>query len=80
MSSWQAIETASKQKTLLLGFLNENGKWRTTRGCWFSKEEIEDSWEDDEMPEGWYETPVESEHCHYIKPTHWMPLPAPPVE
>ena len=77
-SGWRTIESANKAPTLLLGYWNENGKWRTTRGCWFTKEQIEDTWEDDEMPEGWYETPVEGDACYLIHPTHWQPLPAAP--
>lgn len=77
-SGWLPIESANKAPTLLLGYWNENGKWRTTRGCWFTKEQIEDTWEDDEMPEGWYETPVEGDACYLIHPTHWQPLPAAP--
>lgn len=76
---WQPIETASKNRTLLLGYKNSLGKWRTTRGCWFTKELLEETLDDcDGMPEGWYETPSEGEECYYIEPTHWMPLPKPP--
>lgn len=77
-SGWRTIESANKAPTLLLGYRNEHGKWRTTRGCWFTKEQIVDTWEDDEMPEGWYETPVEGETCYPINPTHWQPLPSAP--
>lgn len=77
-SGWRTIDSANKTSTLLLGYWNENGKWRTTRGCWFTKEQIEDTCEEDEMSEGWYEIPVEGETCYPINPTHWQPLPAAP--
>lgn len=74
---WQPIETAPVNKTLMLGFKNEQGNWRSTRGCWMDEVEIA-SWEHDESPVGWYETPTEGEECFYIEPTHWMPLPKDP--
>ena len=79
MSEWKPIETAPKSKTLLLGFKNEAGKWRTTRGCYFSKDWIEDNWDCD-SEDGWYETPVEGEECYPIVPTHYMLLPAAPKD
>ena len=79
--SWQPIETAPRTgRTLLLGYFNEKGNWRTLRGQWFSAEEIEESWEIYDSPEGWYETPVEGEECFFTEPTHWQPLPEPPRE
>lgn len=80
MNEWKTIDTAPRNRTLLLGYKNRLGKWRSTRGCWFSKYEIENHWDNDEMPEGWYETPSEGEECFFINPTHWMHLPPPPVE
>jgi len=80
--AWQPIETALKTgRTLLLGFFNERGKWRTLRGEWFSREIIDQEWENaEDCEEGWYETPVEGEeeYLHRTHPTHWMPLPAAP--
>lgn len=82
---WQPIETAPKTgRTLLLGYLNRAGNWRTVRGQWMSSEYIDQHWEDPDDPgdlEGWYETSVEADdtpNCWHIKPTHWMPLPAAP--
>ena len=80
---WQPIETAPKDgRTLLLGFHNSHGNWRTLRGQWFTQEMIEEWWDEDyEGSEGWYETSVEADdipNCWNTKPTHWMPLPEPP--
>ena len=78
---WQPIETAPKTgKTLLLGYFNERGNWRTLRGQWFSGAEIDETWENYDSSEGWYETPVEGEECFFTNPTHWMTLPEAPKE
>lgn len=83
MSEWQPIETAPIDgQTLLLGYYNEAGKWRTVRGEWMSQAYIDDFWEDPDMAEpGWFETADNAEdipNCWPISPTHWMPLPEPP--
>lgn len=82
---WQPIETAPKTGcTLLLGYPNSLGNWRTTRGQWMSEEYIAENWEDPEDVEpGWFETSVEADdlpNCWCIEPTHWMPLPAAPTQ
>lgn len=81
MSEWQPIETAPKTgETLLLGFFNQHDKWLTLRGQWYSYQQIEDDFEYTE--EGWYETSVEADdppNCWPTSPTHWMPLPKPPI-
>ncbi len=82
---WKPIETAPKTgRTILLGYRNTHGNWRTMRGQWFSQEAINEWWEEpDECEAGWYETSVEAEdipNCWSTDPTHWMPLPAPPGE
>lgn len=81
---WQPIETAPKDgRTLLLGQFNPLGKWRTMCGQWMSEDYIDESWEDpDGVEPGWFETAVEAEdppNCWSIEPSHWMPLPEPPV-
>jgi len=83
MRQWQPIETAPKSgRTLLLGYRNSHGNWRTTRGEWMSEAYIAESWEDpDDAEPGWYETSVEADdapNCWPITPTHWMPLPDAP--
>lgn len=80
--AWQPIETAPKDgRSMLLGHFNSHGRWRTLRGQWFSAGVIEETWEDIECPEGWYETSVEcgdDVNAWWTEPTHWMPLPSPP--
>lgn len=83
MSEWQPIEIAPKDgRTLLLGYLNSHGKWRTLRGQWMSEEYINETWDEPEYGDpGWYETVVESDdipNCWIANPTHWMPMPTPP--
>ncbi len=81
---WQPIETAPKDgRTLLLGYLNGANRWRTMRGQWYSNDLIMmDMEEPDDHEEGWYETSVEADEPPNVwttNPTHWMPLPDPPV-
>lgn len=81
---WLGIETAPKDgRTLLLGYRNSHGKWRTVRGKWMSADYIAEHWEDpDDAEPGWFETAVEAEdppNCWHIKPTHWMSLPGAPA-
>jgi|GEM_PF-5032964 len=80
---WQPIETAPKTgRTLLLGYHNSAGNWRTVRGQWMSDAYIQDNWDDpDSGVVGWYETSAEADEAPsawHIKPTHWMPTPAEP--
>jgi hypothetical protein len=80
---WQVIETAPKDgRTLLLGYFNSHGKWRTVRGQWMSEDYIAEYWEDlDDIEPGWFETSVEADdapNCWRIEPTHWMPIPPGP--
>ncbi len=82
---WQPIETAPKTgRTLLLGYYNSAGKWRTMRGQWCSQAQIEDEWEEPENGrEGWYESSVENDEPPNLwptDPTHWMPTPTPPTK
>jgi hypothetical protein len=82
-TGWQPIASAPRDgRTLLLGYVNSCGRWRTLRGQWYSQSLIEDEWEEPENGSpGWYETSVENDdppNCWQTEPTHWMPLPAPP--
>ena len=81
---WLPIQSAPKYKTILLGYCNSHGHWRTLRGEWFSREEIDEFWEDpDGVEPGWFETSVEADDVPNVwrtNPTHWMPLPQPPKE
>jgi DNA-directed RNA polymerase subunit RPC12/RpoP len=81
---WQPIETAPQTgRTLLLGYFNVLGKWRTLRGQWFTDAVIQEEWTNSDVHEaGWFETSVECDEedsgCWPTDPTHWMPLPASP--
>lgn len=84
LQGWMPIESAPKDKTLLLGYRNSHGHWRTLLGEWFTREEIDEYWEDpDGVEPGWFETSVEADDVPNVwrtNPTHWMPLPQPPKE
>lgn len=81
---WQPIETAPQTgRTLLLGYFNVLGKWRTLRGQWFTNAVIQEEWTNSDVHEaGWFETSVECDEedsgCWPTDPTHWMPLPQAP--
>ena len=81
---WLPIESAPRDKTILLGYRNSHGHWRTLRGDWFSREEIDEMWEEpDGVEPGWFETSVEADDVPNVwrtNPTHWMSLPQPPKE
>ena len=64
---WKPIETAPKDgRTILLGYFNSAGKWRTTRGQWMSQNYIDEYAEDpDCMSPGWHETEF---FCGILKP------------
>lgn len=80
---WIGVDEAPKNgRTLLLGYFNNAGKWRTTRGQWISQDYIDEYADDpDCMSPGWHETTVEDDDgkCWPIDPTHWMPLPPAPT-
>lgn len=71
-SNWQPIETAPKQRVVLLWALTdeETGNWKMATGFW--------------MP-GYRDEPGEWEwdgrrlKPYDVQPTHWMPLPEPPA-
>ena len=79
---WLPIESAPKDKWLLLGYFNGLGKWRTVRGNWFDDGELCDIHEEEvDGRAGWYETADNAEELPNVWPinlTHWMPLPAAP--
>jgi hypothetical protein len=83
-AGWQPISEAPKDgRTVLLGYFNSRGKWRTMRGQWMSEDYIAEYWEEpDDVEPGWFETVVEGDdipNCWSTEPTHWMPLPAAPT-
>lgn len=83
---WQPIETAPKNKKLLVAYQNRLGNWRIVTGCYHTQLAwSDDHWRDDDdeseyAPEGWYEESDSSETIYRtdLPPTHWMPLPTPP--
>lgn len=85
---WQPIETAPKQRKVLVGFRNELGNWRTALATYYPEstldaDEAPDNYGDDYpqfAPAGWYEDAYEREDVIplSIEPTHWMPLPKEP--
>lgn len=82
-AGWKPIESAPKTgRTLLLGYWNSHGKWRTVRGQWMSAEYIGKEWDEpDGVEAGWFETAVEADdvpNCWPVTPSHWQPMPAPP--
>jgi hypothetical protein len=82
---WRPIWSAPKNgDLLLLGYYNVAGKWRTVRGQYFTQDQIDGEWDESESGEpGWYEVSENAEdspNCWPIEPSHWMPMPSPPVQ
>jgi hypothetical protein len=94
VSEWQPIETAPQMRKIVVFYRNALGKGRTVLACYYRERalEMDDDYADvgtyDEesgssyAPPGWYEehdsdNPLMPLEC---EPTHWMPLPAPPIE
>ncbi len=72
--TWQPIETAPKDETWVILYFAEGCPWQAeANGMVFA------FWSTGEDPD-WYDSEAASNSLteHY-KPTHWMPLPAPPV-
>lgn len=91
---WQPIETAPKGvKVLTYGIVPGMMHPQTTVARYWPRHsfEVAEGYEEEDwvdksedgsayMPEGWYEENHEEESAVNLKPTHWMPLPVPPVE
>jgi hypothetical protein len=71
-TGWQPIETAPRNRVVLVAYKNCAGKWRRVRASYYDKGQLP----------GWYE---ECETAEYIQPTDeppmlWHPLPKLPEE
>jgi hypothetical protein len=78
---WRPIETAPKNRLILVGYFNSLGKWRSMHAQWrddLPQHDDADA-EDEPAPAGWYEGSLDAEILFPCQPTHWMPLPAPPA-
>lgn len=82
---WQSIETAPKNRKMLVAYRNPLGNWRIVTACYHTRLpwSEDDGWDSESefAPEAWYE---ESDSQDSIlptasAPTHWQPLPAPPA-
>lgn len=92
---WQPISTAPHNKPVLVFYMNELGKCRTIKAEYIEKHQVEclDDYEPADYdpktdqyyyPEAWYECIDNVDEFGYAevyqgKPTHWHPLPKPPV-
>ena len=83
---WQPIETAPKDYTkIIVWYLNRNSKSRTVMARWLTDEQAAETDADGVGLEGgWYECidnwdDYTEVAIHEGEPTHWMPLPAPPM-
>lgn len=80
---WLPIESAPKGRTLLIGYFNRAGKWRSVRGHYYAAETLESELDESGWaPEGWYEKPDNAEEINFtdMEPTHWQFLPSPPAQ
>jgi len=87
MSDWQPISTAPQNVKVLAAYRNRLGNWRIVTACYHTmlpwNEDYIDEREDETeyAPERWYEE-SESQEVIYptdCDPTHWAPLPSPPL-
>ena len=82
MSKWQPIETAPKDGTQFMAYQADDGRGhsffavaRMLREEWHAYEPIDGT--DTYRREKKSRLVMVPDH-HWFKPTHWMPLPAPP--
>lgn len=88
--AWQPIETAPKNKTVLVGYWNQLGKWRTVKATYYPPQTLplhedydwDDLTSDGYAAEGWYEETETHETIMPLEcdPVRWMPLPAEPIQ
>lgn len=80
---WMPIETAPRDGTEIFAYLPEEGNLVGVQMYFISREHCQKEYDDpDYMEEGWYVSYCYDNWNSYqdisLKPTHWMPLPAPP--
>jgi hypothetical protein len=83
VETWRPINTAPKNRKLIVGYLNPLRKWRTILASYHTEGTLEsDTDESGFAPEGWYEATEAYEYLMPVEhePSHWMPLPDPPKE
>jgi len=93
LDAWQPIETAPHMRKIIVHYRNDRGRHRVVMACFYEEKALEmhDDYEEvgvwdeaSEMcfaPAGWYEEHDSDDPILTLggEPTHWMPLPAPPV-
>ena len=86
LGAWQPIATAPMTgKKVILFYMNRNAKARTVMARWLTDEQAAETDADGVGLEGgWYECidnwdDYTEVAIHEGEPSHWMPLPAPPV-
>jgi len=94
-AQWQPIETAPERQTVLATYQNSHKKWRTIKAVRYDKfsreitsaDDLEQDYDEEYVGyywnPGWYEI-IENwdDYTHIVVgfvPSHWMPLPAPPI-
>ncbi len=87
-AAWLMIESAPKDACILLASMGvkspgQDRQWSITAGYWDAEFEAVLTEDDDDAYRGaWTDGSVESwgyEQRTELYPTHWMPLPAPPI-
>jgi ribA/ribD-fused uncharacterized protein len=66
---WMPIESAPKNRKVLVAYRNSLGKWRRVMACHYTESEIAE-WENDDSTPGWYE---ECESQEVILPVEGTP-------
>lgn len=94
MSDWRDISTAPQMRKIIVFYVNALGKGRCVMACYYRERSLEmdddyaDVGEYDDAtgqsfaPAGWYEEHDSDNPILELQgdPTHWMPLPDPPLQ
>jgi len=81
MSDWQPIETAPTDGREILGLFLSGGIWCVRIMWYYTKEDYDLLQPEGTIEEnvGWWSM-ISSVSQHYVKPTHWIPLPEYPAD